>query len=550
MVENSNFEKKSLSVVTGEKPRWKDLAKDCVSFANARGGTIAIGVEDDSLEPQPNQKVGDQLVETIRKRISELTINTGFDVTVEKDQNGGEWVMITVFPSQNAIASTTDGQYYIRVADQCKPVLPDELSRLFTDKPAFAWETKVVEKIRINQCDEEKLKSFLSDIKQSIRVSDFVKNKNIEELLLYYQMYDGNFLTNLGVLWLGTQQQRARLLYAPIVQFIKYDERGNKIKKVLWDDFSLNPKELIDTIWNEIPEWKEGIEISEGIFGRRIIYHYSEDVIRELLANALVHMSYTTKGDIFINYYLDRLEIHNPGLLPLGVTPNNILHQSVRRNAHLSKLFYDLNLMEREGSGYDKIYEIQLREAKRLPVVEEGSDRVEVTLFKEMKNPDIVKFINKISSKLSLSQKGIISLGIILQYESILATEFKKLIQVESDNQLQNWLGSLLKNEIVKKKGKTKGTEYFVNPEILKGTKFELTNLRKIEPHRLRHLLIEDITNYPNSTIKEIHRRIGEEIPDRKVQRVLYEMVKNGEVSYAGGKKYRKYFINQNSGEK
>ena len=167
-----------------------------------------------------------------------------------------------------------------------------------------------------------------------------------------------------------------------------------------------------------------------------------------------------------------------------------------------------------------------------------------------MKNPDIVRFINEFSSKLFLSQKEIISLGIILQYESILATKLKKLIQVENDNQLQNWLGSLLKNEIVKKKGETKGTEYFVNPEILKGTKFELTNLRKIEPHRLRHLLIEDITNYPNSTIKEIHRRIGEEIPDRKVQRVLYEMVKNGEVSYAGGKKYRKYFINQNSGEK
>ena len=550
MIENSNFDKKSLSVVTGRKPQWRDLAKDCVGFANARGGTIAIGVEDDSLEPPPKQKVGDQLVETIRKRISELTINTGFDVKVEKRSNGGELIWITVFPSQNAIASTTDGQYYIRVADQCKPVLPDELSRLFTDKPAFAWETKVVEKIRINQCDGEKLKSFLNDIKQSIRVSDFVKNKNTEELLLYYQMYDGNFLTNLGILWLGTQQQRAKLLYAPIIQFIKYDERGNKIKKVLWDDFSLNPKELMDAIWNEIPEWKEGIEISEGIFGRRIIYHYSEDVIRELLANALVHMPYTTKGDIFINYYPDRLEIHNPGLLPLGVTPNNILHQSVRRNTHLSKLFYDLNLMEREGSGYDKIYEIQLREAKRLPVVEEGSDRVEVTLFKEMRNPDIVRFINEFSSKLSLSQKEIISLGIILQYESILATEFKKLIQVESDKQLQNWLGGLLKNEIVKKKGKTKGTEYFVNPEILKGTKFELTNLRKIEPHRLRYLLIEDITNYPNSTIEEIHQRIGEEIPIRKVRRVLYEMVKNGEVSYVGGKKYRKYFINQSGGEK
>lgn len=198
-------------------------------------------------------------------------------------------------------------------------------------------------------------------------------------------MYDGNFLTNLGILWIGTSQQRAKLSYAPVVQFIKYNNNGNKVKKEVWDDFSMNPKELFQSIWEKIPEWKEGIEISEGIFGREKIYNYHEDIVRELFANALVHRPYTTRGDVFINLYPDRLEIHNPGLLPLGVTPNNILHQSVRRNEHLSKIFYDLNLMEREGSGYDKIYEIQLSEAKQLPIVEEKDDRVIVTIYNQIK---------------------------------------------------------------------------------------------------------------------------------------------------------------------
>lgn len=550
IIENTAFDKKSLSTIMGKNPRWKLLARDCVGFANTRGGVIDIGIEDNASEPPQNQTIDSNSVETLRKRINELTINTGIDVQTKKYPNGGECIRIKIFPSLNSIASTTDGQYYIRISDQCKPVHPDELSRLFTDKSAFVWETKVFQKVEIRDCDTQKLDLFIKDIRKSTRASDFVKAKSEIELLEYYQMYNGRFLTNLGILWVGTQQQRAGLQYAPIVQFIKYDDRGMKTYKKMWDDYSLNPKELIDEIWNKIQEWKEGTEISEGIFGRRIIYHYSEDVIREVLSNALVHKPYTTRGDIFINYYPDRVEIWNPGLLPLGVTPENILHQSVSRNIHLSKIFYDLNLMEREGSGYDKIYEIQLKEAKRLPIVEEFEDSVKITLFKGIKNPDIIKLINEVNYTYLLSQKEIISLGIIMQSESILATEFTKMIQVKDDKQLKHWLGKLLKHAIIKKKGKTKGTEYFVNPEILKGTKFEITNLRKIEPHRLKQLLIEDITNYHSSSIKEIHQRIGEEIPIRKVRRVLYDLVKRGEIRHSGGKKNRKYFIDQNNREK
>ncbi|GIV30504.1 MAG: hypothetical protein KatS3mg028_1570 [Bacteroidia bacterium] len=320
--------------------------------------------------------------------------------------NNAEFIEIKVLPSASTIASTSDGQYYIRIADNCKPVLPHELSRLFTDKSAFQWETKVVSKYNWNTCDQNKLKQFLTDIQNSQRVSDFVKQKSEEELLTYYQFIDSNgYLTNLGVLWLGTQQQRARLLYAPVVQFIKYNERGEKVRKEVWDDFTLNPKELIGSIWHSLPEWKEGIEISEGILGRHIVYHYNETVVRELLANALVHRPYTTRGDIFINLYPDKLEIHNPGLLPLGVTPQNILHQSVKRNEHLSKVFYDLGLMEREGSGYDKIYEMQVSEAKPLPEVQEGNDRVSVTIYNQIKNPDVIRFIEEVKKTISSYSK-------------------------------------------------------------------------------------------------------------------------------------------------
>lgn len=543
MNENQIYEKKSIRFLN--KPDWNDLAKDCVCFANAKGGSILIGVEDDVDTPPANQKIEISKADEIRKRISELTIGVGTNVELKKSSNDSEYIEIKVFPNANSVASTTDGRYYIRIADDCKPVLPDELQRLFNDKPAFNWETKVVQKVSIDACDQFKLEDFINEINNSKRVSDFIKNKSTSEILSYYLMYDGIYLTNLGLLWVGTREQRAKLSYAPVIQFLKFDEHGNKIKKELWDDFSMNPLELIQSVWKKIPEWQEGIEISEGIFGRKMIYNYNENVIRELLANALVHRPYTTRGDIFINLFSDRLEIHNPGLLPLGVTPNNILHQSTKRNEHLSKIFYDLNLMEREGSGYDKMYEILLSEAKKPPIVKEGDDRVTVTVYKQITNVDAISLVEKIKNQFQLNQKEIICLGIIAQYNSIIATEFSKQIQSNNDKQIKYWLGGLLEYEIVRTKGKTKGTQYYINPAVLKGTGLERTNLQQIEEHRLKQLIIEDLENYPSSMIESIHMRIGKEIPVRKLRAVLYRLAKTGEVYTAGGKKFRKYFIDK-----
>lgn len=166
-------------------------------------------------------------------------------------------------------------------------------------------------------------------IKHSDRVSSFVKQKDVKELLDYYYMTDADSdkMTQLGVLFLGKQTQRGRIMNAPVIQVIKYDSYGDKVNKWLWDDFSKTPYEQINEIWNEVPEWRESSEISDGMF-RRNIPAYPESVIRELISNALVHRPYTIRGDIFINIYPEYMEIVNPGRLPLGITVENILHST------------------------------------------------------------------------------------------------------------------------------------------------------------------------------------------------------------------------------
>lgn len=113
------------------------------------------------------------------------------------------------------------------------------------------------------------------------------------------------------------------MLHSPVIQCIKYDADGEKVQKYLWDDYTMNPIEMIESVWERVPDWKETNEISDGLYRRNIIA-YDERVIRELCANALVHRSYAVAGDIFINIRPDRVEFVNPGQLPLGVTANNI----------------------------------------------------------------------------------------------------------------------------------------------------------------------------------------------------------------------------------
>ncbi|MFR9542265.1 MAG: RNA-binding domain-containing protein, partial [Rikenellaceae bacterium] len=242
MEEGSTYDKKSIRTVRGKESNFDELAKDCVAFANARGGIIDIGIEDDDTLPPSDQVVDDNLPGKVQQRLSQITINTSTVAQKMIASNGGEYIALTVHQSSSTIAGTTKGQYFIRISDSSQALHPDQLLRLLTDKPSYNWETYVTKVPKTNY-DTSKLATLISDIKGSARVSSFVKDKSTEELLDYYLLSDGDFLTNLGVLWIGNRTDRAKLKYAPAIQFIKYDNLGNKINKIVWDDYSLNPKE-------------------------------------------------------------------------------------------------------------------------------------------------------------------------------------------------------------------------------------------------------------------------------------------------------------------
>lgn len=543
MQENSQFDKKSLLVVTTTNPDWDEITKDCISFANGLGGKLIIGIEDSDELPPLNQKVDDTLLVKIRKKIENRAINLGIELYKREAENGSEYIEILINRNKNSIASTTNGKYYIRVEDECKPLLPDELSRLMADKGSFNWETQQYMKVLRNDLDSQKFESFKTDINKSSRVSDFVKQKTDDELLDYYLFAEGNYLTNLGILWIGNRIHRAKLLYSPTVQFIKYDENEKNSKKMVWDDFTKNPKELIQDIYSSITEFQDSLEFPDGIY-RKKIYNYDEVVIRELIANALVHRPYTTRGDIFINLFIDKLEIHNPGLLPIGVTPKNILHTSIQRNRNFAKVFYDLTLMEKEGNGYDIIYETLLSEGKNAPIVREEDDRVVVTIKKTIINKHVINFIDIINSEFQLTSKELISLSFIAQHHSLSLRELSNFIGKDDQIITKDWIKRLIEWRIIIPIGKSKGVTYTVEPNLLRKANFKgRTNLKTIQPHRLQELIREDLKRYPNSSRQDIHQRIGKEIPERMVRLYLKKLVDENEVKKNGDKKWTKYLL-------
>lgn len=550
MIENSLYDKKSLRLVDGKSADFRDLAWNCVAFANAQGGVIDIGIEDDATSPPNGQRINETLVNTINKVIPQYTVNVYAVAEKVTADNGGEFIKLKVFRSAQSIAGTSDGRYAIRVADESRPVLPDEMARLAGEKNAFIWETQTTRRIPRNAYDFQKLQDFINAIEKSDRVSPFVRSKSPDELLDYYSMASNEYLTNLGILWLGKREHRASLVHSPVIQFTKYDENEKKTAKKVWDDHSQNPLELLNSVLTEIPDWAEGLEISHGIF-RTMVPNYDPVVIRELIANALVHRPYTMRGDIFINLFSDRLEVHNPGLLPLGVTPGNILHTSVKRNELLANVFYALGLMEREGSGYDMMYQRLLSQAKHWPIVNEEQDRVVVTIKKRIIKEEVVEFLDKADKAFQLKQREMISLGLIAQHDGLSALEFSRILDVsDQEDRIRSWLGRLPDFGLISTTGRTRGMTYFVPDTILKKLDFRgRTTLKRIEEHRLEELIRHDLERFGGSAISEIQKRIGPEISTQRIRDTLGTLIKSFIVEKNGYGRWSRYSIYKSKGK-
>ena len=120
----------------------------------------------------------------------------------------------------------------------------------------------------------------------------------------------------------------------------------------------------------------------------------------------------------------------------------------------------------------------------------------------------------------------------IAQAESISGSDLIRKLELTDNVMLRPWLRPLIEMGLVETNdAKTRGVEYRVNPQILRDSEFKgETTLKRIEPHRLRELILEDLKIYGASSIKEINARIGEEIKYKSIQRMLKSLINDNMV--------------------
>jgi ATP-dependent DNA helicase RecG len=464
---------------------------------------------------------------------------------IHKHSNGGEFFSIKILPSSRVIAVTTSGKVLIRITDNCYSVSSAELTELAAEKNAFQWELVVTQKIKIEQADIDQIDYFINHIKKSEKVSDFIKEKSDKEIFEYYQLISSEgFLTNLGILWIGTPAQRAKLCYPVTFQYIVYNEREEKIRKKDWHFHLHNPMQLILEIEKEAIELTYSTELPNGFF-RESVRKYPKEVIRELLINAIAHKRYTSSGDIFLEVYPDRIVFTNPGGLPLGISKNNILHERHRRNPHLIQTLHDLKLMEGEGSGYDLVYEKLSLDAKPFPEIESSFNKMVVTVQSSVIDEESLSVIDYVNRHFQLTQKENITLGIIATRKKLLSTELSSALQLNQEDKLKYWLGNLLDKNILITRGAKKGTEYLLNPDLFSQAKLNLTpSLKTIEPYKLEALITEFLKHNGDVRMSKIKQGLSEVYPN-DVQRAVYRMVEKGDLYTEGAKKNRVYLISK-----
>ena len=540
--ENHTIEYKRLDKING-KSNLEALAKECVCFANAQGGKLYLGIDDKTKEPPKEQKVSQELINQTLKALRGFTNSVGLSEPLHHvHENGGEYFSIRILPSLKTVAMTSNGKVTIRIGEECIPVDSQSLVQLVSEKGDFQWELIRHKNIKVSDISQESIDKFVEEIHSSTKATDFLKELDTLTLLEHFRFIDDGAMTNLGLLWLGNHLQRSKISYPITVQYIVYNKNEEKVRKEEWHFNNLNPKELLKEIEEKAIELKYFYELPKGLF-REHIRQYHPDVIRELLINAFVHKSYTISGDIFIKVYVDRLEVMSPGGLPLGITKYNILHKTRRKNPHLIDVFKALGLMEGEGSGYDLIYEKLSKDAKLYPEIEHDIDFVKVTIYSTIISSDVLQLLDYILSHFELSQKDIITLGIVAREKRLSAMELSSILLLGDDKRLRPWVSSLLEKEILITQGKTKGVSYLVNPKLLRLIDHNIKpTLKTLEPHALKALIYEDLKIHPQIKISDIVSRLPE-IDIKEIRKVIYKGVEDEEIVAEGGNRNRTYSL-------
>lgn len=393
------------------KSSWhNDYLKWICGFANANGGTIYIGKDDDGkVTGLADAK---QLLETLPNKIRD---NLGIvcDVNLQIE-NGLDFIEIITKPY--SVPVSLRGRYYFRSGSSKLELTGNELNDFLLKKAGKTWDDVIEESATINDIDESSVKKFLEDAVLSGRMPDISGLSTLEILEKLRLVKEGKLKRGALILFGKDPNQFYPNILVKIGRFSGTDEdltfqeieEGNLIQLLAGVTEQLNKKFLTKQI-----DFKGLQRIEKG--------EYPVAAIREMLLNALVHRNYMGSS-VQLRVYDNKLTIWNEGTLPEGLDYESLKrnHSSRPRNPIIADACFKAGYIDSWGRGTLKIYKSCLEAELPEPEIKPLDGGVLVTLFQDYLGEEQLR-------KLGLNERQIKAVNFAKAHISISNADYQKL---------------------------------------------------------------------------------------------------------------------------
>jgi predicted HTH transcriptional regulator len=320
-----------------------------VAFANTAGGIVLIGVEDESHHVWG---VADPL--TLEERLADL-IADRIEPRLVPDIEILPWrrtqvMALQVHPSPNRPChlrrAGVDAGTYVRVGSTNRRADPEMIAELRRYARGEGFDEQPLPELDSEAIDFRVASESFAPMRKLAR-------RDLATLRLTVRHQGRRVPTVGGLLLFG----RERGQHFPDA-WIQVGRFAGTDKTQIIDHAELRAHPLVaieQAIAFVQGHLRRGAEI--GPVRRIDRWELPPVALREAIINAVVHADYSQRGaPIRIALYDDRLEVESPGLLPFGLTVEDLRQGISRlRNRVIGRVFHELGLIEQWGSGIQRI---------------------------------------------------------------------------------------------------------------------------------------------------------------------------------------------------
>ena len=536
--ETSTVEFKSWVKASSLKEIINLAVDELIAFANCKGGTVYIGIEDNG---EVTGCTGKYDLQNICETIYDKTRPPMFTEAKELLYEGKKVVAISVEPD-GKIYATTDGRCLKRLGKNSKPFYPDEMSHIYSISQSPDFSSQIVAESSIDDINlmvvyslKEKLK--LRDTSSTLPELDDMAF--LRDLGLTVNDHGQIKLTIAGLLFVGKDNSIHRLLPQAEVIYLHYDKENlEEYSSRL--DMTQPIITILDRLTEKIQNDNKIQNVQIGLF-RLEISDFSEKVFQEALLNALSHRDYQQMGAVYVKHYPDKVVIENPGGFLEGITEKNIItHPSMPRNKLIAETLQRLKYVQRTGQGVDIIFKEMISMGKPFPKYRVFNDAVQLTIESATEDLEFVKFIVKEqdTKQIFMSLAELMILRYIMENSKIKLAKVQELAQI-SEDEARKCLVELVKWGLIE----TTGKDYMLTARVYEAVKsdVEYTRDKTVQYIKAKSMIIEYIKKHGNINKSTVQVLCG--FSDQQARRTIEKMQGEGIIKLANGGRYAKYVL-------